>query len=189
MSIDKRAELRQTVERYKKALAYLDTSTPFTYQKFFETHRIAGIAISDSDLHHKWTMSELMIEGTEGLRQILRDSLLHAIHTLEPLAEQLAQAAPSSQQVTSTAANVPQPPLNEWALASFILALLSLCGGLLTGVPAIVLGFVALRKMGTAQGQTRGKFFAWTGIGVGLALTAISIVLILVTLLPNTFGR
>ncbi|MCX7902835.1 MAG: hypothetical protein N2483_11305, partial [Burkholderiaceae bacterium] len=101
MSSDRIDELRKTVERYKKALAYLDASTPFTYQKFVETHRIAGIAMSESEMRHKWDMSEMMIEGTEGLRQVLRDSLIDAINTLEPLIGQLARAG-TSQQILPT---------------------------------------------------------------------------------------
>jgi len=80
-------------------------------------------------------------------------------------------------------------PLNKWALASFILSLLSLCGGILTGIPAIVLGIIALRKIDESEGQTRGKGFAWAGIIVGLVISVILICLVLVALLSNTSAQ
>lgn len=86
-------------------------------------------------------------------------------------------------------AAVPEPSINKWALASFILSLVSLCGGIVTGIPAIVLGFIALRKIDESGGQTKGKGFAWAGIVVGFVLAATFTCLVLVALLSDMSAR
>lgn len=89
------------------------------------------------------------------------------------------------QQQESFPTPMRKVPINNWALVSFLLSLFSLCGGILTGIPAIVLGFIALRKIGNSGGQTRGKELAWAGIVVGFILATISTCLVIAALLSD----
>jgi len=47
------------------------------------------------------------------------------------------------------------------------LGLLRLILGVLTGIPAIWVGRKALQHIGAADGALRGRWAAWTGIGLG----------------------
>jgi len=59
------------------------------------------------------------------------------------------------------------------AIASGILGALSLALMCLTGIPAILLGWLALRDIKRFQGQLDGRPIAYTGIGLGSVGTAI----------------
>jgi len=93
----------------------------------------------------------------------------------------------SSKQPASVP--VSELPVDKWALASLILSLLSLCSGALAGVPAIVIGFIALRNIDESGKRFKGKGFAWTGIVLGFITSALSICLVLVALLSDVSTR
>ncbi len=84
---------------------------------------------------------------------------------------------------------IPNPPVNNWALASFILSLLSPCGGIITGIPAIITGIIALRNIGKTERQTRNKGLAWTGIVLGSIISALTTCFVLAALLPDMSTR
>jgi len=69
------------------------------------------------------------------------------------------------------------------AIAAFVLGLLSILLGILTGLPAVILGIVALIKIEKSGGRTTGKGFAITGIIVPV----ISFALMIVILMPALF--
>ena len=70
------------------------------------------------------------------------------------------------------------------AIASLVLGILGiLCFGLLTGIPAVILGIVALNKIAGSQGLLTGKGMAITGLVLG-ALSLVSSMLLAAMLLP-----
>ena len=82
-----------------------------------------------------------------------------------------------------TAAQPIIPKNSGLAIAAFVLGLMSLLLGILTGIPAIVLGIIALVKIEKSGGRITGKGFAIPGILVPV----FSIALMIVILLPTLF--
>ena len=70
------------------------------------------------------------------------------------------------------------------ATASLVFGLLTMCGGLLTAIPAIILGIVALSKIGRSQGRLGGHGLAIAGICTGGTLWLLSTPLLLGILMP-----
>ena len=63
----------------------------------------------------------------------------------------------------------PRPPTTSgMAVASLVLGVLSLLCSLLSGLPAIVLGVIALVDIGRSEGRKKGKGLAITGVVAGL---------------------
>ncbi len=61
-------------------------------------------------------------------------------------------------------------------MASLVLGILSVLGGILTGLPAIVCGIVGISKIGNSSGRLTGKGLAVAGIatgGFGIMFTAV----------------
>lgn len=76
------------------------------------------------------------------------------------------------------------PTVSRLALASFVLGLLAwplmcLSEGVI-GMVAVMLGMVALDRIRASAGALRGKAFAWTGIGTGLASVLLLLAMLLV---------
>jgi hypothetical protein len=73
------------------------------------------------------------------------------------------------------ASETPQVPVaaktSGLATASLVLGLLGLCLSVLAGLPAIILGIVALVKISGSQGRLRGTGFAITGLVFGCLST------------------
>ena len=61
------------------------------------------------------------------------------------------------------------------ARTALTLGLISLLFGVLTGIPAIWYGQKALRRIHAAGGTVRGRWAAWTGIGLGCVGVAITV--------------
>ena len=68
----------------------------------------------------------------------------------------------------SMVVTVPAGPVNTsgLAIASFVLGILSFCTFCVTALPAIILGIVALAKIGKSGGRLKGNGFAVAGIVV-----------------------
>ena len=77
---------RETVEKYKKALEYLDSCPKFTYKDLVETNRIAGDIMLKEKLQQMWEMGKKVIGGAEENRRILRKTLVEGINIFESLA-------------------------------------------------------------------------------------------------------
>jgi prepilin-type processing-associated H-X9-DG protein len=60
---------------------------------------------------------------------------------------------------------MPSPPTSRGALVSVVLGILS---PVLTGIPALIVGFGSLRKINAAEGRLRGRGFAVAGMVLGL---------------------
>ena len=66
-----------------------------------------------------------------------------------------------------------QPPLvsvaktSGLAIASLVLGILSMCSGFLTGIPALILGVIALSKISKSTGMLKGQGLAVTGLCTG----------------------
>ena len=57
--------------------------------------------------------------------------------------------------------------IDSRARNALVLGLLSLVFSVLTGIPAIWVGQKALRHISSADGALKGRWAAWTGIGLG----------------------
>ncbi len=103
--------------------------------------------------------------------------------------EEAQDAMPTTPPLPRSAPPIPMPtlpplPASERALpgsgvksglavASLVLGIASLIGGCITGVPAIIMGAVALNKITKSNGTLEGKGMAITGLALGafLAIT------------------
>jgi hypothetical protein len=61
------------------------------------------------------------------------------------------------------------------ARTALTLGLISLLFGVLTGIPAIVVGHRALARIDAADGALKGRWAAWTGIVLGVVSIAVTI--------------
>ena len=95
MSSDAGKILRQNVENYKRAIAYLDECGELTYEKFVEAVRLSGRNISEPELRRQWDQAHDVLSapdhpgGTEFLRSTLRNTLMAAISEFEDVSWQL----------------------------------------------------------------------------------------------------
>ncbi len=64
----------------------------------------------------------------------------------------------------------PPATMSDKAIASLFLGFI-VCGTALTGIPAIILGFFALREIDRSQGRIKGKALAIAGIVLGVLST------------------
>ena len=85
------ADMAQRAKNYKRALKYLDSCKHFTYKDLLETNKIAGNIMSESKLKQMWGMSKKTMEGSEGHRQILRNTLIEGITTFESVADKIGK--------------------------------------------------------------------------------------------------
>src|SRR5690606_14886468 len=91
------------------------------------------------------------------------------------LAETLANYRPPASEVDSGPPSVGDfsgaPRTSELAIASLVLGVLSFVLNILTALPAIVCGHVALRKIKRSNGFVAGQGFAMTGLFFGYFFT------------------
>src|SRR5262245_60819279 len=74
------------------------------------------------------------------------------------------------------------PQTSGMAITSFVLGIVSFFCSIVTGLPAIILGAIALGKIKRSQGQLTGDGFAIAGIVTG-AVSSLMILPIMVALL------
>ena len=75
--------------------------------------------------------------------------------------------------------SVPVTVTNQSARLSMLLAIVSVFGGMIiTSIPAIVFGHVALRQIRASKGKQHGKGMAEAGLILGYLVTVISLVVI-----------
>ncbi|MBN1457609.1 MAG: DUF4190 domain-containing protein [Sedimentisphaerales bacterium] len=70
------------------------------------------------------------------------------------------------------------------AITALVLGLLSLCTGMLTALPAIIFGIVALVKISKSRGQLKGNGMAIAGIGVPAVFGLFILPMMLAILMP-----
>ncbi|HUT73747.1 MAG TPA: DUF4190 domain-containing protein [Armatimonadota bacterium] len=78
------------------------------------------------------------------------------------------------------------PRTSGLAVASLVVGILALCGGLLA-LPGLILGIVALRQVNRSQGRLSGQGLAIAGValsGVGIVVTVAILAFVLPTLYP-----
>ncbi len=72
--------------------------------------------------------------------------------------------------------SVPVSVTNQSARLSMLLAIVSVFGGMIiTSIPAIVFGHVALRQIRASKGKQQGKGMAEAGLILGYLVTVISL--------------
>jgi hypothetical protein len=76
---------------------------------------------------------------------------------------------------TDPDAHVAPDSIDSRARAALTLGLLSLLLGVVTGIPAIWFGRTALARIKTADGATKGRWAAWTGIVLGCLSVVVTI--------------
>src|SRR5258708_1397967 len=80
----------------------------------------------------------------------------------------------------------PQPPTEGKATASLILGILSvICFGILTGIPAIILGHTSRSNIQKSGGRLKGEGLALAGMIMGYFSLVISRVIFTAILIPN----
>lgn len=70
------------------------------------------------------------------------------------------------------------------AIASLVLGLSGFCLSLIAGIPALILGVLALREISASQGQVGGRGMAITGIATGAISTFVCPIVLVALLLP-----
>ncbi len=92
-------------------------------------------------------------------------------------AVQNAETPPTANR-PSEAARLPQPASSGMATVSVILGVVSLCGSFFTGVPAVILGILALRSIRRSQGRLKGNGVAIAGVVLGLFGSVVPILIL-----------
>jgi Domain of unknown function (DUF4190) len=82
---------------------------------------------------------------------------------------------PHSGMDTDPDAQVAPDSIDSRARTALTLGVISLVFGVLTGVPAIWFGRKALLQISAANGTVKGRWAAWTGIGLGCLGVALTI--------------
>jgi hypothetical protein len=111
-----------------------------------------------------------------GRRQIVPDARA-AVRPGAPGPEHAPAATGVRQGVAAGADDTPEagPAVTSGkAVASLVLGFLSFCTLLLTGIPAIVLGALALRDVGRGRGRVKGQGLAIGGLVLGIVGTLAS---------------
>lgn len=85
---------------------------------------------------------------------------------------------PGQQHSYQQTYSKPVTQTSGMAVASLVLGLFSGCLSIVTGIPAIILGFVAILKINKSQGALSGKGFAIAGIVLSFGSAIVSGVLV-----------
>jgi hypothetical protein len=80
------------------------------------------------------------------------------------------------------------PYKNSAALIAYYLGVFSLLGGIILGLPAVVLGVLGL-KYAKLHPEARGKAHAWTGIILGALMSLISVAVVVFFFVLAAKGR
>ena len=93
----------------------------------------------------------------------------------------VSSAAPAVSQVPQPAPQLVAPvQQNTLALTSMILGIVSfLCGGFLTGIPAIICGHMARKQFRESPTPQSGEGMATTGLILGYIITVLSILVLI----------
>ncbi len=89
-------QARQNVERFRNAIAYLDScGEEFTYENFRTADRIAGGNTSESEAQAMWSQAQLIMPsmehrgGPDAIRHMLRKTFEEGLRTFGTLADRL----------------------------------------------------------------------------------------------------
>lgn len=69
--------------------------------------------------------------------------------------------------MSSSTPSPPTPRTSGLAIATLIVGILALCGGLLA-IPGILVGILAIRQVNRSSGRLTGLGLAWSGVGLSL---------------------
>lgn len=103
--------------------------------------------------------------------------------TENPDNAQVCQSCNYGLTSSSTTAPAPATKTSGLAITSLVLGILSILFTVFTGIAAIILGIVALSKIGKSAGHLKGKGLAITGIAVPAAWMLIVVLAILMHVL------
>jgi hypothetical protein len=76
------------------------------------------------------------------------------------------------------------PQTSGKAIASLVCGLLSFCFSVLTAIPSLILGFLALGDIRRSQGALRGAKLAISGMVLSLAATALTVAAVYLAVIP-----
>jgi len=88
---------------------------------------------------------------------------------------QLCHSCSSVLTSTSTIAPASDAKTSGLAIASFVLGMLGFCTFFITAIPAIILGTIALLKIGKSAGKLKGNGFAIAGIVLAFTIPILMI--------------
>lgn len=88
-------ELRQSIERFRRAIEYLDGCESFDFDAYTTAVRMTGSTISDAELQSMWDSTKLILPGPghsggpDALRMVTRESFVNGIEDAEKLIARL----------------------------------------------------------------------------------------------------
>ncbi|MBN3040751.1 MAG: DUF4190 domain-containing protein [Candidatus Omnitrophica bacterium] len=78
----------------------------------------------------------------------------------------------------------PQPKTSGLAIASLVCGIVSLCCGLLLGIPAIICGHIALKQINDSADTIGGKGMAIAGLIMGYLSLVLTVILMVTGFIP-----
>ena len=90
---------KELVENYKRALAFLDGVSEWTYANFRHAIRLSGVPMQESEIRQQWQMAEGTLEGTESLRRIYREVWQEGLEVFSRIARELPRT-PASEELS-----------------------------------------------------------------------------------------
>jgi hypothetical protein len=114
---------------------------------------------------HRQTVPDLdAVQTPEALEEVREDDFREAPER---------RRRPALRDVDEEAERFPAPPTSGKATASLILGVLAVLFNFVTGVPALILGILALRDIDRSRGRLGGRGLAIAGISTGVGLSLI----------------
>ena len=102
-------EARQTADKYRKAVKYLDSCSGFTLENFREMNNLTGNNFAESEMQrmHEESKAILPMGGRPGgvlaLKEVQRKTLIEAIAAFDEIADKLGAPKSSGCFVATTA--------------------------------------------------------------------------------------
>ena len=119
-----------------------------------------------------WNLVQLYTNRLEGSKALQH---VQAVYRLEPHNQKALDWLKEAEPNIGTRAPV---RLSRLAIASVALLLPTLVLGPLSSLPAVIVGFLAMRKINQSKGSLKGESLAMAGVIIGSLLTLLSLGLI-----------
>jgi alpha-glucoside transport system substrate-binding protein len=107
-------EMKQAIDRYDKAVKYLDQCDTFEFDNLVVAHRIAGTNAQESELREMWAEAKYVLPGpdtpggVESLRPITRETFTTAAEEFQKILNEM-EVVPTAQPA-GTAVEAPAKP-------------------------------------------------------------------------------
>lgn len=105
---------KELVSNYKRALAYLENVSDWTFDTYRETIRLSGIHMSESEMRQQWVMMEGTLYGTKELQRIQRDTLQEGIRVFGEIAVKLPRTRSSETEPETQPTSNNSPKRKRW---------------------------------------------------------------------------